>query len=176
MGTQSLVMFPLTTVLLEPTRTRGRGLRPLLALVRNPVVVSLLAGFACNASGTAVPVMFDRALELLSAAGPGCALAALGMSLARYRLDGGYRDVLVFVAVKNVVNPLIAAALGCVLGMHGAVYAVVVVLAAMPIGINAFVFANHYGLHQNTVAKAIVVSTVVSVGTVSTLLAVLPPS
>lgn len=175
MGTQSLVMFPLTTLLLERERTRGRGLHALLDLARNPVVVSLLAGFVCNASGTAVPVLLDRALELLSAAGPGCALVALGMSLARYRLDGGYRDVLVFVAVKNILNPILAGGLGFALGLRGDVYTVVLMLAAMPVGINAFVFASQYGLRQDAVAKAIVVSTVVSAGTVGALLAVLPP-
>lgn len=176
LATQSLLMFPLTTWALE-MHDGGRspaGLaRAALRLALNPVILSLVLGVLANLAGLVLHPTLDRTLSLLSAAGPGCALVALGVSLAQYRVRGGTRDVVVLVALKNFVHPAAVWVIGAALGLEAAWLAVAVLLAAMPTGINAFIFAGQYGVRQETVSKTIVLSTALSAVTVSALLALL---
>ena len=167
LATQSTLLFPLTTYALEVNATvRSTGARAhfgtITKLVLNPVILSMMLGIAANLGGLALPVVIDRSFELLSAAGPGCALVALGINLAEYKLSGGYRDVALFVVLKNFVHPLLVW-LGCLgLNVETSWTYVAVLLAAMPCGLNAFIFASQYGVQQESVSKCIVVSTAVS--------------
>lgn len=176
MATQSTLLFPLATYALEiygHERT-GQPLRYLQAagrLALNPVIVALVLGFIVNRGQLEVPAVAARMLELLGAAGPGCALVALGISLAQYRLGGGWRDVLLLVLLKNFVCPLAVWALGQAFGIDRLWLATAVLMAAMPAGINAFIFASQYEVRQDTVAKTIVISTLSSTLVATALLA-----
>jgi len=176
MATQSTLLFPLATYALEIYGHERAGqpmfyLRAAGRLALNPVILALAAGFIVNRGQLAVPDVASRMLELLGAAGPGCALVALGVSLAQYRLGGGWRDVLLLVLLKNLVCPLAVWGMGSMLGVERLWLATAVLMAAMPAGINAFIFASQYDIRQDTVAKTIVVSTLSSAVVASLLLA-----
>lgn len=178
LATQSLVLFPLTTWRLEVTRSPGTGLpwRRLLALARNPVLVSLVLGLLANRSGWQPDAVSARILRLIGAAGPGCALIALGVSLAQYRLRGGGAIVVWLVALKNLACPAAVWGAGSLAGLPPTWHLVAVLLAAMPSGVNAFVFASRYALREDEVAKTIVLSTALSALVASVLLALLVPA
>ncbi len=169
LATQATLLFPLVTYTIEGRSAGGFQWHGMVRLAVNPVILSLLLGIAANITGRTVPAGLDRMLELLGAAGPGCALVALGISLAQYELRGGYGNVAQLIVVKNLAYPA-CVWLGCMLlGVERQWLYVAVLLAAMPTGINAFIFAGRYGIHEETVSKTIVVSTVVS-SVVATLL------
>lgn len=91
----STILITVTTLLLELSRGQRQGigriiLTALTTLIRNPVILAVLAGMAWAAVGTSLPTMIDRFINLLSSAAAPCALAALGASLASYRLGGIY--------------------------------------------------------------------------------------
>ena len=176
MATQSTLLFPLATYALEIYAHERAGqplfyLRAAGRLALNPVIIALVLGFIVNRSALPVPAFASRMLELLGVAGPGCALVALGISLAHYRLGGGWRDVLLLVALKNLLCPLAVWGLGLALGVEQLWLATAVLMAAMPAGINVFIFANQYDIRQDTVAKTIVVSTLSSTVIATALLA-----
>ena len=137
-------------------------LRALAKPMLNPVILSLALGVAANLMALPLHPSADRILELVGAAGPGCALVALGISLAQYQLGGGYRTVVLLVGLKNFVFPA-AVWLTCrLLGIEGVWLHVAVLLAVMPTGVNAFIFSSQYGIRRSDVSKTIVVSTVIS--------------
>lgn len=176
MATQSTLLFPLATYALEIYGQERAGqplfyLRAAGRLALNPVIVALALGFLVNRAQLTVPPVAGRVLDLLAAAGPGCALVALGVSLAQYRLGGGWRDAMVLVTMKNVLSPLLVWGLGAALGLEPLWLATAVLMAAMPAGINTFIFASQYGIRQDTVAKTIVVSTLSSTVIATVLLA-----
>ena len=176
MATQSTLLFPLATYALEIYAHERAGqplfyLRAAGRLALNPVIIALVLGFIVNRSALPVPAFASRMLELLGVAGPGCALVALGISLAHYRLGGGWRDVLLLVALKNLLCPLAVWGLGLALGVEQLWLATAVLMAAMPAGINVFIFANQYHIRQDTVAKTIVISTLSSTVIATALLA-----
>lgn len=180
-ATQSLILFPLATYALEIYGQQRSGqasfyLRAVARLLVNPVIVALALGYIVNLAALAVPLVLARILEVLGAAGPGCALVALGISLAQYPLGGGWRDVAALVLLKNIICPLAVWGLALVLGLDQLWLLTAVLMAAMPAGLNTFIFASQYQVRQDTVAKTIVVSTLVSMAVVTGLLAGLMPA
>ncbi|MGR8920703.1 MAG: AEC family transporter [Gammaproteobacteria bacterium] len=168
LATQSSLIFPLTTLVLE--RGAGGGSGRLLRLLANPILWSLALGVAANLAGYRPPAPVGGMIAMLGNAGPACALVALGVSLAGYRLRGGYAEVAVLVALKNGLHPALVWLACLALGIDGVWLEVAVLLAVMPCGINAFIFASQYGVREATVSKCIVASTVVSSVTTTLLL------
>ena len=180
MATQSILLFPLATYALEiyGQQRAGQALfyaRAVARLLVNPVIVALLLGFIVNLGALTLPTVVSRLLDLLGAAGPGCALVALGINLAQYPLGGGWRDVAVLVILKNIMCPLGVWGCAKALGVAPAWSLIAVLMAAMPVGLNTFIFASQYQVRQDTVAKTIVVSTLVSMVVVTVLLVWHPP-
>ena len=173
LATQSLVMFPLVTFLVERARGEAHGGSVARVLV-NPVLISLALGLVINFSQARPPAVLAAMIEGLGAAGPACALVALGISLAQYPVRGATAEVLQMTVAKNLLHPLLVWGCGLALGLSGTWLSVAVVLAAMPSGLNAYVFASHYGYRVPTIAKAIVVSTLLSCVVVTMLLGILP--
>ena len=174
-ATQSTLLFPLATWALEiRAQRRAGGPRRLLAamgrLAANPVLLALAAGFVANRLALELPAVPSRMLETLAAAGPACALVALGIGLAQYRLGGAWGEVALLVGLKNLLCPALVWGLGRAFALEPLWLATAVLMAAMPSGINAFIFASQYGLRQDAVAKTIVASTVVSALVVTLLL------
>ena len=111
-----------------------------------------------------------RILETIGAAAPACALVALGVALAQYEIRGDIRASLALVLLKGIIHPALVWA-GCWIFAVSALWTqVAVLLAAMPTGINAFIYARNYDIRVAVVTKTIVLSTLVSIITVSILL------
>lgn len=172
---QSLLLFPATTWVIE-VYGRGDGVRAhnvakmFARLALNPVIASLLLGIAANVSGLALPGVLTRGIDIIAQAAPACALTALGLGLAQYEIRGAVRASAGLVVLKTCVHPLIVW-LACELCAVPVLWTrVAIVLAAMPTGINAFIFARQYDARIEVVSKTIVISTVVSAFSVAALL------
>lgn len=173
----SPIIMPLVSLTVELGRgtaaSPGQKLKLiLLAVFKNPIIVALLAGQLYAASGLTLPVAADRFAELLSGAAAPCALFALGASLVGYQLGGDLRQCAALVIFKLVVHPIIAAVMAFfVFDLQPVWAAVAVVTAALPLGVNVFIMAEHYGIYTARAASAILISTGLSLLTVSVLLA-----
>ena len=167
MALQSTLLFPLATYCIEVYGARGSGMavshwRTFGNLLVNPVITSLAAGVAVNRLGWVPAGALDALLEKLAQAAAGCALVSLGVSLAQYRLSGGLREASMLLVVKNILHPL-ATLLACKLFAVRPEWArVAVLLAAMPSGVNGYIFAKRYGLQEAVISKTIVLSTLVT--------------
>ncbi len=138
----------------------------LVNAVKNPIVVSLLLGLACNAAQLALPTPLSAILALLSHAALPCALLALGASLAALRIRS-WPETAATVAAKLFVLP------ACVLGMALVVFrlppaaaSVLVVIAACPVGVNAAALVQADGKDAALVSSAILLSSIMCVATV----------
>jgi malonate transporter and related proteins len=98
----------------------------------------------------------------------------IGMSLAYYGLRGAARGAIVLALLKLLLLPtlvLVIARWG--FGLTGLPLAVVVMMAALPVGSNALVFSQRYETLQSEASAAIVFSTLGFVVTAPIWLAVL---
>ena len=172
----STIMYTCLTVLLEAARGRGARTRKLIAnaarsLATNPVLGGLLAGIAWNQAGLPMPAVMDGWLQLVAAAAIPCALFSLGASLRAYRILGALPPALIMVVFKLVVHPLVVFALATwVFAVPPLWTKVAVIIAALPVGVNVYLFGNRYGTGQAEAATAILISSVASVFTMSVLL------
>ena len=156
----------------------ARLARMLATTVKNtvihPVILPVLAGLAWNASGLALPGFADEILATLGQAVVPLCLVLIGVSLAHYGVRGAVRGAVALSVMKLVVQPVavLAFARG-VLGLAGVPLAIVVMMAALPVGSNALIFAQRYRTLQAETSTAIVVSTLAFVATAPVWLAVL---
>lgn len=170
-------LFGVAIALIEFDQHRGRHLgitlaKVMRALVRNPLLIAPLLGLACAGSGVSLPVGLDRYVELLGASASPCALVTIGLFLAQARPGGHNASVARLVAGKLLLQPAATAMFAFVIFPQPALWAwCAVLMAALPIGTGPFMLAQMYGRDARAASRAILVSTLLSVVTVSLLVA-----
>jgi malonate transporter and related proteins len=182
----ALLLLSVLTALVELDLARARhaqgegaALRHTLLLtarntVIHPVVLPVLVGLLWNVSGYGLPPVLDDALATLSAAVVPLCLVLIGVNLENYGLKGHIRGALGGSLLKLLVLPALVLLMGrWIFGIEGLPLAVIVMMAALPVGSNALIFAERYDSLQAETTAAIVVSTVAFAATSTLWLAVL---
>jgi predicted permease len=183
----ALILLSVLTALVELDLARaahGRGSdlksmrRALVTTLRNtvlhPVLLPVLAGVAWHVLGLPIPAALDEVLVLLASAVVPLCLVLIGVSLAQYGIKGHLHGATLATVGKLLVLPaavLLVARYG--FGLSGLPLAVLVMMAALPVGTNALLFAQRYGVLEAEATAAIVASTFAFVFTAALWLAVL---
>lgn len=172
------VLFLFTIVLVEIDLHRsaslGRALRKvLLSLLRNPLLLAPVAGLGVGLAGLTLPAPVERFASLLGGAASPIALVCIGLFLAQERVTGREAPTIgALVGLKLVVQPGVTALLALyVFRMPPLWSQSAVLLSALPIGSGPFTIAKLYGLEAGVTSGAILASHLVSVVTVSALVA-----
>ncbi len=176
------VFYAFGITLMELARSHGMGLsaialtrQVLRAILTQPLVIGILCGFAVNLSGVALPTIAWSAIDMVTRAALPAALFGLGGVLYRYRPEGDFRAIALLSAVSLILHPGITWLLGTlVFHLDAAALRSAVLTAAMAPGVNAYVFANLYGVAKRVVASTVLVATGLSIGTVWLWLQILP--
>jgi malonate transporter len=178
-----LILLSLLTALVEMDLARTRAQRgspwhTLRSTLRNtlihPVVLPVLLGLGWNLLGLGLPGVVDDVLQLLGSAVVPLCLVLIGLSLAYYGMQGSVRGALAVTLLKLLALPaLVLAVAHWGFGLAGLPLAVVVMMAALPVGSNALIFAQRYKTLQAEATAAIVFSTLAFVATAPLWLAVL---
>ncbi len=175
----SAMFMPLTAGLIQWSRGRGVSwgdqIRELVrVLAQNPIVLGLAAGTVLNLTGVGLPGPVDRTLELLGTAAVPCALFAMGAAVAGYPLTGDLHPAAALAALKLLVHPLVVWTVGrWFLHLDGLWLSVAVMMAAMPSGINVYLFGARYEAAAGVAARTVLLTSLLSVVTLSTLLVLL---
>ena len=143
-----------------PSTTLRRTLRGLLS---NPVVMAVSAGAAYGSTGLGLYPQFDATLQLLGRAAVPCALFVLGAALSRYRVAERFALTGLMASLKLLLLPLLVWHAGGWLDLPSLERHVATLTAAMPTGINVFLFAERYRADQGVASSGVVVSTVLAV-------------
>ncbi len=172
------VLFLFAIVLIEVDRHGDAGLgravrRALRSLLVNPLLLAPAAGLALGLAGMPLPVPAAQFAGLLGAAASPCALVCIGLFLAQEKAAvRDLRSIGVLVGLKLLFQPAVTAVLAIsVFHLPTAWSHPAVLLSALPIGSGPFTIAKLYGIEAGATSGAILVSHLVSVGTVSLLVA-----
>ncbi len=142
-----------------------------LGLIKNPMIVSISAGLIVSAYKVNVPVPVNEFLTLLGGAATPGALFAIGASLATKSAErmavAGWLSL-----CKLVLHPA-AVAIAALLVFRIDAYAagVMIAAAALPVAGNVYIIAQHYGVAPARVSASILISTIISIVTVSAVIA-----
>jgi malonate transporter and related proteins len=143
-------------------------------LATNPIIIAILIGLALRTSGVALGPISSAALSLLAQATLPCVLLAIGLGLSTLGLQGEMGRITLISSLKLAAMPLIAFLIATRLfHLPSADVAIITLLSAMPTGANAYVFARRSGRAEASVSGAVAVSTMVSIVTITTVLALL---
>ena len=146
-----------------------------LGLLKNPMIMSISAGFIWSGLGLPILAPLDEFLSMLgSAATPG-ALFAIGASLAFKSAERLH--VAAWISfLKLVIHPA-AVAISALFIFQVESYAasVMVAAAALPVAGNVYILAQHYAVAPVRVSASILISTFFSILTVPAVIAWLNP-
>jgi len=146
-------------------------------LSRNTIIIAILAGTAWRLTGIGLHPVAENSLAYLGQAAIPCALVSLGLSLVGFQIKGQAPTLTAILIVKLALLPMIAFWISVsVLALPAGTAAVVVIFAAMPTGVNAYLFAVQNGRAMNSASGAIALGTILSVLTASVLTALLTGS
>ena len=143
----------------------------LLALMQNPLLISVVGGFFWALFSLPVPVVIENLFTMLAGAAAPAALFALGITLAGQSLSSGLPEVMCLSLFKLIVHPLLLAVL--FLGWPGIdpLWVQVAILAGcLPIAANVYAMSEYYRAYTGRTAAAILLSTVVASASVPAVL------
>jgi malonate transporter len=142
----------------KPPKTRTL----LLAIARNPFVVSCLIGIAFQASAIVPPKTILDVLDIVGKGALGLALLTAGAGLRFDRLKETGATVMIATLLKLMLMPLLVFVLTQVLGVSGTAQHVAVICAAVPTGSGAYVLARQMGGDAPLVASILTLQVIVA--------------
>jgi malonate transporter and related proteins len=175
----ALILLSIATALVERDLAHGAAWHAQLGVtlrntVIHPVVLPVIAGLVWNLVGLGLHPVADEVLSLIGSAVVPLCLVLIGISLAYHGVAGRWRAAFVFSAAKLLLLPaMVLAVAHWGFGISGLPLAVIVVMAALPVGSNPLIFAQRYRVLEGEVTAGIVVSTVIFVATLALWLALL---
>jgi predicted permease len=166
----SLLMIPLTTMLLTVASGKGSGVQAFVASVRSavrrPLMWAPALGIVCSLLQIKFPPVLAEAFNLLGKATPGVSLLCLGLIMSSVKLKLS-SEVWANLGLKLFIHPALMFAATVMLGVHGLYAQQMILLCALPSATIPAMFANEAGAYQSEAATSILVSTVLSIITFS---------
>ncbi|MFK7763582.1 MAG: AEC family transporter [Roseobacter sp.] len=147
----------------------------MLGLVKNPMILAMSAGLLWSALQIPIPTPMNEFLAILGGAATPGALFAIGASLASKSAER--LSVAVWLSFcKLALHPaFVAIGVLVLFPVDPYTAAVVISAAALPVAGNVYILAQHYGVAPQRVSATILVSTVISIVTVSAIIASVSP-
>ena len=153
------VCVPVANVAAVYPLARHGGHGYLRELARNPLIVSTLAGLAANLAGLRLPEPAAISLQKIGLAALPLGLMAVGAGLRLGALKDAPRLASALLAIRHLVLPVIALAIGHALALPVPQAALLLAFAAMPTASSAYVLAVRMGGNGPFVAGLVTVST-----------------
>lgn len=176
------MLYGLGIAIMEWARSTGQGMSVAAlgtqiarSTLSQPLVIGILAGFVLNLSGLAAPTFFWSAVDMMAQAAIPSALFGLGGVLFRYRPEGDKATIAMICFASLILHPTITWGLGRFLFDNDTnALRSSVMTAAMPPGVNAYMFAHLYGVAKRVNATAVLAATALSMVTIWGWLHLLP--
>ena len=128
----------------------------------NPVILSALAGILFSLSNIQMPLIIDRALEILKGMALPLALLIIGASLSFEKIKPRFLNVLVSSFLKVIITPAIGLLLFKVLSIAPEDYLPGLILLASPTATLTYIMAKEIGGDPDFAVAAISICTIIS--------------
>jgi hypothetical protein len=146
----------------------------LVSLLKNPLIIGIVAGFAWRATGLGLHPIPDKMVSMLGQVAIPGSLVALGLGLTAFQLRGEIATVMTICLLSLVAFPALVWLLAFHVFEMPPIWAGVAVLfAACPPGANAYLFASRYNAATGSISAAVAFGTALSVISVTVILILL---
>ncbi len=160
----------LAVILLSVCSGDTSGLRPvklLFNILKNPMIIAVIAGLAYGLTGLPIPSAADRALDYLGAIASPLALLMVGARMADSRVKRGSHAVILAAVIKLIISPIIATTAAVLLKMPPEEIVTIFVLFGVPTALNVFIMTRSMGGDDEIAAHAIVAAVFGSIVTMT---------
>lgn len=140
-------------------------------MAKNAVIYTIAAALAFQWWGVPVPKWLANTTEIIGGISIPLMLLALGVSLARLKVESMGRSLLLS-AMRLGVGFALGLGLAVAFGFEGAARGVLILQCSMPAAVMNYIIAVRYNRHSGEIAGVIVASTVISFATLPLLLLV----
>ena len=167
------MLYAIGMLTMELSRRDGRSTTDaLLAAARsvfsNPLMIGVVAGVALNLTGLHLPDFLLTAVGMLADAAIPAALVGMGAALTRYAIRAELTESIMVSVLSLAVHPLIALLIThYALDLPADYVRAAVMIAAMPPGMNVYIFAVMYNRSVALSASSVLIATLVSVATIT---------
>jgi len=164
---------------MEFSRRDGAGVfmtvkRIVKSVGSNALALGLAAGLSLNLLDVSLPDFLLDSVDMMARAALPAALFGLGGALTRYSLKAELGEASTIATLSIVAHPALAFALSrYVFDLPEELVRAATLTAAMPTGMNGYIFASLYGRAIGTAASTILIGTAASVATISAWLIIL---
>ncbi len=157
----------------EPARTSPLQVvgASVLTALRQPIAWVPLSGLVLVLAGIPVPGIISSGLDLIGAGASGLALLYVGVVVASMGRPHFTRLAVTIALVAVVGRPLVTFAVGRALGLPTEVVQTGVLIVGFPVSTVALLLAREYDVDDEQIASALVISTVLLLGTLPLTLA-----
>jgi malonate transporter len=170
----SVTLSPVTLLVLEREQHRSRSIwPPIAASLRKPVVIGPVLGLAWSLLGIPLPHLAQVSLTEIGSVTAGLALFLTGLVLSAQTIEIS-GNALASTLLTVVVRPALAFLAIRIAGVSGELAQETLLLLAIPAGFFGVLLGLDYGVKPPAVGMTLLLSTVLSVVTLSVLIAFLP--
>ena len=127
------------------------------SLLKNPLILSVIAAFAMSLLNAQLPKPLDSALHMLGNTTSTVAIFMLGVFLYGRRYEHLSEGFLLALP-RIFILPLIAVLSAWLFGIQGLERTVIVMMSAMPVAISSIVLSERYDFYKETIASLILFS------------------
>lgn len=146
--------------------------RPLTReIVRNPIILSSVAGALWHHAGWVLPRIVERPLDSVAKMALPLALLCIGAALMTVPLRGNRRIATVAALHKVAVSPLIGYGIGRLMGLDAPAMLAVLIYLACPTAAISYTMVRQIGGDEAVAASVVVISAVLSVPALAVILA-----
>jgi predicted permease len=137
-------------------------------LLKNPIIIGLFAGVVWRLTGLPLSGPGGTVVNRLADVAATLALFSVGTNLRRYGISGHVMPALVLAFIKLVAMPaLVFLVVAFLIPLSPAWAKALVIAAACPTGVNAYIVANRFQTGEALASNSITLSTALAVVTVS---------
>jgi len=167
--------IPLTNVLTVAvmthyaTDTRINLKKLCISIITNPLIVGPVAGLVVNLLHIPLSYAGDM-IGFFANAASALGLLTVGAAIDFHAIRSSKLNLSVAVALKLIINPLLIWLACTFFGVAELERSVAVVYAALPVAVSSYILARSFGAHAALMASIIIITTLVSMGTLPLLL------
>ena len=138
----------------------GKKPQPLLAMLRNPLVIACVIGISLASFHVKLPVVADETLKMLANAAIAAGLLSAGAGVDLGALQRAGVKTFFWSTVRLLGLPAVTLAIGLAIGLSGLPLAIALLCAATSTAPNSYVLARELGGDSTLAANLIAVQTV----------------
>jgi malonate transporter len=137
----------------------------LTRIIKNPLIIGIMLGLVWRMTGLALPGLVVRLVDALAGIAGPLALFAMGLGLRKFGISGNVRPAFVLSMLKLILMPAVMLGMALLLGLPPLTAKVAVAVAALPSGVNSYLFAVQFRTGQALASNQMTIATACAVVT-----------